>query len=37
LRLLTDLSQEWKHGKELEGQFVVQGEQLLSLVAISAW
>jgi len=37
LRLLTDLSQEWGHGKELEGQFVVQGEQLLSLVAISAW
>ena len=37
LRLLTDLSQEWKHGKELEWQFVVEGEQLLSLVAISAW
>ncbi|MBJ2219349.1 MULTISPECIES: 4'-phosphopantetheinyl transferase family protein [Pseudomonas] len=35
LRLLTDLSEEWNHGKELEGQFVVQGEQLLSLVAIA--
>ncbi|MBV4483869.1 4'-phosphopantetheinyl transferase family protein [Pseudomonas khavaziana] len=35
LRLLTDLSEEWKHGKELEGQFVVEGEQLLSLVAIA--
>ncbi|MGR3885918.1 4'-phosphopantetheinyl transferase family protein [Pseudomonas sp. 1152_12] len=36
LRLLTDLSAEWCHGKELEGQFGVDGEQLLSLVAISA-
>ena len=35
LRLLTDLSEEWNHGKELEGQFVVQGGQLLSLVAIA--
>ncbi|SDU85734.1 4'-phosphopantetheinyl transferase family protein [Pseudomonas mucidolens] len=34
LRLLTDLSGEWCHGKELDAQFVVQGEQLLSLVAI---
>ncbi len=36
LRLLTDLSSEWCHGTELAGQFVVDGEQLLSLVAISA-
>ncbi|AIG02347.1 putative phosphopantetheinyl transferase [Pseudomonas fluorescens] len=36
LRLLTDLSSEWRHGKELEGQFAVQEGQLLSLVAISA-
>ena len=36
LRLLTELSSEWCYGKELEGQFVVQGEQLLSLVAIGA-
>jgi enterobactin synthetase component D len=35
LRLLTDLSEEWRHGKELVGQFAVEGEQLLSLVAIS--
>lgn len=36
LRLLTDLSEEWGDGKELEGQFGVEGEQLLSLVAIGA-
>ncbi len=36
LRLLTDLSSEWCHGKELEGQFGVDGEQLLSLVAVGA-
>ena len=36
LRLLTDLSAEWCDGKELEGQFAVEGEQLLSLVAVSA-
>ncbi len=36
LRLLTDLSAEWCHGKELEGQFAVDGEQLLSLVAVRA-
>jgi enterobactin synthetase component D len=35
LRLLTDLSEEWRRGKELVGQFAVDGEQLLSLVAIS--
>ncbi|WP_426125366.1 4'-phosphopantetheinyl transferase family protein [Pseudomonas sp. PSPC2-3] len=34
LRLLTELSGEWCHGKELVGQFAVDGEQLLSLVAI---
>ncbi|WP_332847614.1 4'-phosphopantetheinyl transferase family protein [Pseudomonas lactucae] len=36
LRLLTDLSAEWCHGKELVGQFAVDGEQLLSLVAVGA-
>lgn len=36
LRLLTDLSEEWCHGKELVGQFAVDDGQLLSLVAISA-
>ncbi|WP_248733193.1 4'-phosphopantetheinyl transferase superfamily protein [Pseudomonas sp. MWU13-2517] len=36
LRLLTDLSAEWCHGKTLEGQYAVDGDQLLSLVAISA-
>ena len=34
LRLLTDLSEEWHHGRELEGQFAVSGDQLLSLVAV---
>ncbi|WP_110969139.1 4'-phosphopantetheinyl transferase family protein [Pseudomonas huaxiensis] len=34
LRLLTDLSPEWHHGRELEGQFCLMGEQLLSLVAV---
>ncbi|UII70297.1 4'-phosphopantetheinyl transferase superfamily protein [Pseudomonas sp. HN11] len=36
LRLLTDLSSEWCHGKELVGQFAVIDGQLLSLVAIGA-
>ncbi|KWU48802.1 MULTISPECIES: 4'-phosphopantetheinyl transferase family protein [Pseudomonas] len=36
LRLLTDLSAEWCHGKVLEGQYAVDGDQLLSLVAIGA-
>ena len=36
LRLLTDLSSEWCHGKELTAQFAVKDEQLLSLVAIGA-
>ena len=36
LRLLTDLSGEWCHGRELCGQFAVNEGQLLSLVAISA-
>ncbi|MCI1740791.1 4'-phosphopantetheinyl transferase [Pseudomonas veronii 1YdBTEX2] len=35
LRLLTELSGEWCHGTELVGQFAVDGDQLLSLVAIS--
>ncbi|MCW2270176.1 MULTISPECIES: 4'-phosphopantetheinyl transferase family protein [Pseudomonas] len=34
LRLLTDLSPQWHHGRELEAQFCLQGEQLLSLVAV---
>lgn len=34
LRLLTDLSPEWHHGRELEGQFSVMGNQVLSLVAV---
>ena len=36
LRLLTDLSSEWCHGKELVGQFAVNDGQLLSLVSIGA-
>ena len=36
LRLLTDLTSEWCHGKELEAQFAVSEGQLLSLVAIGA-
>ncbi|KAA0944676.1 MULTISPECIES: 4'-phosphopantetheinyl transferase superfamily protein [unclassified Pseudomonas] len=36
LRLLTDLSSEWRHGSELDAQFAVHEGQLLSLVAISA-
>lgn len=34
LRLLNDLSQEWKSGTELEGQFVQFENYLLSLVSI---
>ncbi len=34
LRLLSDLSQEWKRGTELEGQFVQFEGYLLSLVSI---
>ena len=36
LRLLTDLSTEWHHGKEIAGQFSLFDERLLSLVAIPA-
>lgn len=36
VRLLTDLSDEWCHGKELEGQFALDEGQLLSLIAVSA-
>ncbi len=36
LRLLTDLSNEWRHGSELQGQFGVKDGQLLSLVGIRA-
>ncbi|MDO7897799.1 4'-phosphopantetheinyl transferase family protein [Pseudomonas citrulli] len=36
LRLLTDLSSEWHHGRELQAQFAVKDGQLLSLVGISA-
>jgi len=36
LRLLTDLSGEWRNGTELDAQFSVQDGQLLSLVSIRA-
>ncbi|WP_221179253.1 4'-phosphopantetheinyl transferase family protein [Pseudomonas frederiksbergensis] len=36
LRLLMDLSSEWRNGTELEAQFGVQDGQLLSLVSIKA-
>jgi enterobactin synthetase component D len=36
LRLLTDLSREWRNGTELDAQFGVQEGQLLSLVSIKA-
>ncbi len=36
LRLLTDLSSEWCHGKELSAQYSVNDGQLLSLVAVAA-
>ncbi|MBC3779105.1 4'-phosphopantetheinyl transferase superfamily protein [Pseudomonas sp. SWRI99] len=36
VRLLTDLSSEWRNGSELEAQFGVQDGQLLSLVSIQA-
>lgn len=36
LRLLNDLSDEWKTGSELDGQFVQFEEYLLSLVSIPA-
>lgn len=36
MRLLTELSEEWHLGRELEGQFAVEDDQLLSLVAIKA-
>ncbi|MBC3366108.1 4'-phosphopantetheinyl transferase superfamily protein [Pseudomonas sp. SWRI154] len=36
LRLLIDLSPEWRHGSELHGQFAVKNGQLLSLVGIKA-
>ncbi len=32
LRLLTDLSTQWRHGAELQGQFCLEDGQLLSLV-----
>ncbi|MBV4457183.1 4'-phosphopantetheinyl transferase [Pseudomonas sp. COR58] len=36
LRLLTDLSSEWRSGTELDAQFGMQDGQLLSLVSIPA-
>lgn len=36
LRLLTDLSSDWRNGTELEAQFAVLDGQLLSLVSIKA-
>lgn len=34
LRLLADLSPLWRHGREIQAQFSVQGDQLLSLVSV---
>ncbi|MFJ4445878.1 4'-phosphopantetheinyl transferase [Pseudomonas sp. NPDC089422] len=34
LRLLTDLSPEWRHGAEVEGQFCLQDGHLLSLISV---
>ncbi|EIK98309.1 4'-phosphopantetheinyl transferase [Pseudomonas sp. M47T1] len=34
MRLLTDLSQRWCHGVEIEGQFGLHDDHLLSLIAI---
>ncbi|MFJ4068340.1 4'-phosphopantetheinyl transferase [Pseudomonas sp. NPDC089996] len=34
LRLLTDLSPEWCHGAEVEGQFCLQDGHLLSLISV---
>ena len=36
LRLLTDLSPEWQHGRELDAQFCLFEGQVLSVVAIKA-
>ena len=36
LRLLTDLSPEWQHGRELDAQFCLLENQVLSVVAIKA-
>ncbi|WP_416426435.1 4'-phosphopantetheinyl transferase superfamily protein [Pseudomonas sp. App30] len=36
MRLLTDLSAQWCHGREIEGQFGLENDHLLSLVAIQA-
>ena len=34
LRLLTDLSPQWRQGAELQGQFCLQDGHLLSLVSV---
>lgn len=34
LRLLTDLSEHWHHGREVHGQFCRMGDQVLSLIAV---
>jgi len=36
LRLLTDLSSEWRNGSELDAQYCAGDGQLLSLVSIEA-
>jgi enterobactin synthetase component D len=36
LRLLTDLSSEWRNGAELDAQFGIKDGQLLSLVSIKS-
>ncbi|PVZ16406.1 MULTISPECIES: 4'-phosphopantetheinyl transferase [unclassified Pseudomonas] len=35
LRLLTDLSERWRHGVEIDAQFCIENRRLLSLVAIA--
>lgn len=36
LRLLIDLHHEWRHGAELDGQFALFDDKVLSLVAVAA-
>ncbi|MFT0137319.1 4'-phosphopantetheinyl transferase [Alcanivoracaceae bacterium MT1] len=36
LRLLIDLSEDWRHGHELDAQFALFDDRLLSLVAVAA-
>ena len=34
LRLLKDLSTDWRQGHELEGQFSIQNDQVLTLISV---